>query len=58
MKEKGEHYYYFSSGENHSDGGPHYGDPGRPGPAARNKEEVMPLLLEDDGEAGCKYMKH
>lgn len=22
------------------------------------KEEVMPLLLEDDGEAGCKYMKH
>lgn len=22
------------------------------------KEEVMPLLLEGDGEAGCKYMKH
>lgn len=22
------------------------------------KEEVMPLLLESDGDAGCKYMKH
>ena len=22
------------------------------------KEEVMPLLLEGDGETGCKYMKH
>ena len=22
------------------------------------KEEVMPLLLEGDGDAGCKYMKH
>lgn len=22
------------------------------------KEEVMPMLLEDDGDAGCKYMKH